>query len=56
MSMGVIIVDMLNDFVAGALKCECASKIIPNIQRLLVSARKKEISVIYTRLIEKETV
>jgi len=47
MRMSVIIVDMLNDFVTGVLKCERASRIIPNIQRLLVSARKKEIPVIY---------
>jgi len=47
MKMSVIVVDMLNDFVTGALKCERASRIIPNIQRLLDFARKKEIPVIY---------
>jgi len=47
MRMSVIVVDMLNDFVTGALKCERASKIIPSIQRLLDVARKKKISVIY---------
>lgn len=44
----VIVVDMLNDFVTGALKCKRAKRIIPNIQRLLDFARKKRIPVIYT--------
>jgi nicotinamidase-related amidase len=44
----VIVVDMINDFVTGALKNERASRIIPNIQRLLDFARKKELPVIYT--------
>jgi len=43
----LIVVDMLNDFVTGVLKCERASRIIPNIQRLLDFARKKGIPVIY---------
>lgn len=47
MRMSVIVVDMLNDFVTGALKCERASRIIPNIQRLLDFARKKKVPVIY---------
>jgi len=47
MRMSVIVVDMLNDFVTGTLKCERALKIIPNIQRLLDFARKKKIPVIY---------
>jgi nicotinamidase-related amidase len=47
MRMSVIVVDMLNDFVTGALKCERASRIIPNIESLLDSARKKGIPVIY---------
>jgi len=47
MRMSVIVVDMLNDFVKGALKCERASKIIPIIQRLLDFARRKKIPVIY---------
>jgi len=47
MKMSVIVVDMLNDFVTGALKCERASRIIPNIQCLLDFARKKKIPVIY---------
>jgi nicotinamidase-related amidase len=43
----VVVIDMINDFVTGALKCERASRIIPNIQRLLDFARKKRIPVIY---------
>ena len=48
MKTAVVVVDMINDFVTGALKCESAAKIIPNIQRLLDFARKKGISIIYT--------
>jgi len=44
----IVVVDMINDFVTGTLKCESAAKIIPNIQRLLDFARKKKIPVIYT--------
>jgi len=43
----IIVVDMINDFVSGVLKCKRASRIIPNVQRLLDFARKKKISVIY---------
>jgi len=48
MKTAVIVIDMINDFVTGTLKCESAAKIIPNIQRLLDFARKKKIPVIYT--------
>lgn len=48
MKTAVIVVDMINDFVTGALKCERAQRIIPNIQRLLDFARKKGMPVIYT--------
>jgi len=47
MRMSVIVVDMINDFVTDTLKCERASRIIPNIQHLLDFARKKRIPVIY---------
>jgi len=43
----VIIVDMLNDFVTGDLKCERAERIIPNLKRLVEAARKKGVPVIY---------
>jgi len=48
MKTGVVVVDMLNDFVTGVLKCERAPRIIPNIQCLLDFARKKGTPVIYT--------
>jgi len=47
MRMSVIVVDMINDFVTGTLKCARASRIIPSIQRLLDFVRKKRIPVIY---------
>lgn len=47
MKTAVIVIDMLNDFVTGVLKCERAPRIIPNVQRLLDFARKKGVPVIY---------
>jgi len=44
----IVVIDMLNDFVTGSLKCKRAPRIIPNIQRLLNFARKKGIPIIYT--------
>jgi len=44
----VIVIDMLNDFVTGELKCERAQKIISNIKRLVESARRKGVPVIYS--------
>lgn len=43
----VLIIDMLNDFVTGDLKCERAKHIVPNLKRLIESARKHNIPVIY---------
>ncbi len=43
----VLIIDMLNDFVTGDLKCERAEHIIPNLKKLIEAARKKKIPVIY---------
>ncbi len=45
--MAIIVIDMLKDFVYGALKCERALQIIPNIKRLLDYARRKGIPIIY---------
>ncbi|MFP3952276.1 MAG: isochorismatase family protein [Candidatus Bathyarchaeia archaeon] len=42
----VILVDMLNDFVTGNLKCERAQRIIPHQQRLVAAAREKSVPVI----------
>lgn len=43
----LIIIDMLNDFVKGALKCPRAQRIIPQIKMLIKTARKKEVKIIY---------
>lgn len=47
MEKAVIVVDMINDFVTGVLKCERAPRIIPNIKRLLEFARERKTHVIY---------
>ncbi len=44
----VIIIDMLNDFVTGQLKCERAMHIIPNIKKLAATAHKHGKPVIYS--------
>jgi nicotinamidase-related amidase len=44
----VIVLDMLNDFVTGDLKCERAKHIIPNLKKLIVAAHKHNVSVIYS--------
>jgi nicotinamidase-related amidase len=44
----VIIIDMLNDFVTGDLKCERADCIIPNLKKLIEAARKHKVPVIYS--------
>ena len=36
----ILIIDMLNDFVSGKIKCERAQLIIPNIKELSSSARR----------------
>jgi nicotinamidase-related amidase len=43
----VLVIDMLNDFVHGKLKCERAQTIIPNIQQLLTKARTKHIPIFF---------
>ena len=43
----LIIIDMLNDFVNGKLKCERALPMIPRMQKLIKSARAAGIPVIY---------
>jgi nicotinamidase-related amidase len=48
MSDAVIVIDMLNDFVTGKLKCDRAKLIIPSLQKLLKAAREKGIPVIYS--------
>jgi nicotinamidase-related amidase len=43
----LIIVDMLNDFVTGSLKCERAQRIIPHIRDLMDSFHKHKLPVIF---------
>ncbi|MFQ6065559.1 MAG: cysteine hydrolase family protein, partial [Candidatus Bathyarchaeia archaeon] len=44
----LIVIDMLNDFVTGKLKTERAKHIIPNIKKLIQTARKADVPVIYS--------
>ena len=44
----VIVVDMLNDFVTGALGCDRARAIVPATARLLEAARAAGVPVIYS--------
>lgn len=44
----VVVIDMLNDFVTGALKCERAQMIIPNIKALAEAARAAGAHVVYS--------
>jgi nicotinamidase-related amidase len=44
----IVVLDMLNDFVGGKLKCERCDKIIPNIKTLIQAARRKGVPVIYS--------
>jgi nicotinamidase-related amidase len=44
----IILVDMLNDFVTGALEVNRVKTVIPPLQRLVVAARKNDVPVIYS--------
>ena len=46
-STAILVVDMLNDFVTGALKCERGLAIVPKLTKLLDSARKSGVKVIF---------
>ena len=43
----ILVVDMLNDFVTGALKCERGLAIVPKTAELLNAARKHGVKVIF---------
>jgi nicotinamidase-related amidase len=43
----ILVVDMLNDFVTGAIGCDRAKEIVPATARLLAAAREKGVPVIY---------
>ena len=47
MADALLIVDMVNDFVTGVLKCERAQRIIPGIRRLADGARKAGVPVVF---------
>lgn len=44
----VIIIDMLNDFVSGAIACERAKPIIPPLKRLVDAAHRNGVPVIFS--------
>lgn len=44
----VILVDMLNDFVTGSLRCERADRIVPRLAQLVTAAREKGLPIIYS--------
>ena len=48
MKQAVIVVDMLNDFITGALKCDRGVAIVPQMKKLVDGARKAGIPVIFT--------
>lgn len=43
----ILVVDMLNDFVTGALKCDRGLAVVPRLARLLDAARAHGVKVIY---------
>lgn len=43
----IIVVDMLNDFVTGALKCDRGLAIVPHVKKLIEAAREKNVPVIF---------
>ena len=47
MKQAVLVVDMLNDFVTGALKCDRGLAIVPKTAELLDGARKANVPVIF---------
>ncbi|MGI6153239.1 MAG: cysteine hydrolase family protein [Christensenellaceae bacterium] len=44
----IILVDVLNDFVTGALTCDRAVALVPRLKKLVEAARKKGVYVIYS--------
>ncbi len=47
MKQAILVVDMLNDFVTGALKCDRGLAIVPQTAKLLDGARKAGVPVIF---------
>lgn len=48
MRKALIVVDMLNDFVTGALKCDRVTSIVPAMTKVVDHARKMNIPVIFS--------
>lgn len=47
MKYAILVVDMLNDFVTGALKCDRGLAIVPHVAKLCDDARKHGVPVIF---------
>ena len=47
MKQAILVVDMLNDFITGALKCDRGVAIVPQMMKLLDGARKASVPVIF---------
>jgi len=47
MRPAIVVIDVINDFVSGALGSERAEEIVPNIRKLLRSARERSVPVVY---------
>ena len=47
MKQAILVVDMLNDFVTGALKCDRGLAIVPKTAQLLDGARKVGVPVVF---------
>lgn len=47
MKQAILVVDMLNDFVTGALRCDRGAAIVPQTAKLLDGARKAGVPVIF---------
>lgn len=48
MAKAIVIIDMLNDFVTGGLKCDRAQRIIPNIKKLVEAAHLANTPVVFS--------
>lgn len=48
MKKAIVIIDMLNDFVTGGLKCDRAQRIIPNIKKLIDAAHAANVPVVFS--------
>jgi len=47
MKQAILVVDMLNDFVTGALACDRGKAIVPKLKKLVEGARKAKIPVVF---------